>query len=131
MIITNGELSNREIMNYTARDTRRINMTFGVSYDDDIQKVRGILEKIVKDDKRILKDPETLIVVGNLGESSVDFFVRPWCKTDDYWDIKFDLLEKVELRKQEVKDVLEEIYSLNTSIKKFKTYQKNVEESVD
>jgi small conductance mechanosensitive channel len=53
------------------------------------------LEKIVKADKRILKDPATQIVVGNLGDSSVDFFVRPWCKTEDYWDIKFDMLEKV------------------------------------
>lgn len=97
VIIPNGELSNKEIMNYSARDTRRINMTFGVSYDDDIQKVRGILERVVKADKRILKDPATQIVVGNLGESSVDFFVRPWCKTEDYWDIKFDMLEKVKI----------------------------------
>lgn len=97
VIIPNGELSNKEIMNYTARNTRRINMTFGVSYNDDIQKVRGILEKIVKADKRILKDPATQIVVGNLGESSVDFFVRPWCKTEDYWDIRFDLTEKVKI----------------------------------
>jgi small conductance mechanosensitive channel len=97
VIIPNGNLSNKEITNYTAKKTRRLDLVFGVSYDDDLQKVRGILEKIVKADKRIVKDPKPLIVVGELGESSVNFFVRSWCKTEDYWDIKFDLLEKVKL----------------------------------
>lgn len=97
VIIPNGDLSNKEITNYTARETRRIDMTFGVSYDSDIVKVRGILDKLIRADKRIFKDPEPMIVVGNLGESSVDFYVRPWCKTDDYWDIKFDFIEKVKM----------------------------------
>ncbi len=95
IIIPNGDLSNKEITNYTAKKTRRIDMVFGVSYDDDLAKVRGILEKIIKEDKRILKDPEPMVVVGELADSSVNFFVRPWCKTDDYWDIKFDFIEKV------------------------------------
>ena len=95
IIIPNGDLSNKEITNYTAKKTRRIDMVFGVSYDDDLAKVRGILEKIIKEDKRILKDPEPMVVVGELADSSVNFFVRPWCKTEDYWDIKFDFIEKV------------------------------------
>ncbi len=95
IIIPNGDLSNKEITNYTAKKTRRIDMVFGVSYDDDLVKVRGILEKIIKEDKRILKDPKPLVVVGELADSSVNFFVRPWCNTDDYWDIKFDFIEKV------------------------------------
>ncbi len=95
IIIPNGDLSNKEITNYTAKKTRRIDMTFGVSYNTDLNKVRKILERIIKEDRRILKDPEPMIVVGELADSSVNFFVRPWCETDDYWDIKFDFIEKV------------------------------------
>lgn len=97
VIIPNGNLSNSEVTNYTAKKTRRLDLVFGVGYDDDIKKVREILMKIVKADKRILKDPAPFVAMGELADNSVNFYVRPWCKTDEYWSIKYDLLEKVKL----------------------------------
>ena len=97
VVIPNGALSNGSMVNYTKEKTRRVDMVFGIGYDDDIKKAKTVLETIVKSDKRILKDPIHQIVVGNLGESSVDFKVRVWTKTEDYWDVYFDMQETVKL----------------------------------
>ncbi len=97
IIIPNGILSNGSITNFTKEKTRRVDMVFGIGYDDDIKKAKTVLEKIVKSDKRVLKDPGYQVVVANLGESSVDFKVRVWTKTEDYWGVYFDMQETVKL----------------------------------
>jgi small conductance mechanosensitive channel len=97
VIIPNSQITGGSITNYSAMDTRRIDMVFGIGYGDDIKLARETLERIVKDDPRILKDPAPTIAVSELGESSVDFVVRPWAKTSDYWGVFFDLTEKVKL----------------------------------
>ncbi|WP_126455979.1 mechanosensitive ion channel family protein [Sulfuriflexus mobilis] len=97
VIVPNGKIYGDTITNFSARDTRRIDMVFGIGYDDDIRKARDILRKLVDDDDRILKDPETLIAVSELAESSINFVVRPWVNSSDYWKVKFDMNENVKL----------------------------------
>lgn len=99
VIIPNGQVAADTITNYTAKDMRRVDMVFGVGYDDDLKLARGVLTRICADHPKVLDDPATNIFVMNLGDSSVDFAVRPWAKTDDYWTVRGDLLEqaKVEL----------------------------------
>jgi len=97
IIVPNGKIYGDTITNYSARDTRRIDMVFGIGYDDDLKKASEILRSIVDSDERILKEPETLIAVSELADSSVNFIVRPWVKSSDYWAVKFDLLENVKL----------------------------------
>lgn len=97
VIVPNGSIISDNIINYSAKPTRRIDMVFGVGYNDDLKKVRKILEKIVKDDERILDEPEPVIAVHTLNESSVDFVCRPWVATADYWAVYWDLMEKVKI----------------------------------
>ena len=97
IIVPNSRITADNITNYSAKDTRRIDLEFGVGYNDDLKRTRNILERIVKDDERILKDPKPEIGILELGESAVNFFVRPWVKATDYWSVKCDLLEKVKL----------------------------------
>ena len=101
IIVPNGKLGNDNIINYSTQKTRRVDITVGVSYDSDLKKVRRILEKIVEADQRILKDPAPQIVVGELADSSVNFFVRVWVNSADYWDVFFDANETVKLRLDE------------------------------
>ena len=95
IIVPNGAIYGGTITNYSARDTRRVDLTFGISYNADIQKAKEVLQDIVQTDPRILREPGTTIAVGNLGESSVDLVVRPWVASVDYWDVLFDLNERV------------------------------------
>ena len=95
--IPNGSLSNGNITNYSQEPIRRVDMTFGISYGDDIKKAKDILTRLVNADTRILKDPAPLIAVSNLGDSSVDFAVKVWCDTAEYWNIYFDMQENVKL----------------------------------
>ena len=97
IIIPNGEIFGGTITNFSKRSTRRVDMVFGIGYDDDIRKAKDILNRILEEDERILKDPAPLVAVAELADSSVNFNVRPWCKTDDYWDVYFDIHEKVKL----------------------------------
>ncbi len=97
IIVPNGAVSSGSITNYTAEPTRRVDLTFGIGYDDDIRKAKSILRKIVEEDERVLEEPAPMIVVSEHGDSSVNLFVRPWCKTEDYWSIYFDMHEKVKL----------------------------------
>jgi len=101
IIIPNGKLGSDNIINYSTQETRRVDMTVGVSYDADLKEVRSILEDIVSKDDRILKDPAHQIVVGELADNSVNFFVRVWVKSTDYWDVYFDANETVKLRLDE------------------------------
>lgn len=95
--IPNGSISNGNITNYSKEPIRRVDMTFGIGYGDDIKKAKDVLIKLVEDDSRILKDPAPLIAVSNLGDSSVDFAVKVWCDTSEYWNVYFDMHEKVKL----------------------------------
>lgn len=97
IVIPNGKLSNDAVTNYTAEATRRLDMSFGIGYSDDIGKAKSIIKKIIEEDKRIHTDPEPLIAVGELADSSVNITVRVWCATGDYWGIHFDIHEKVKL----------------------------------
>jgi len=95
--IPNGSLSNGNITNYSQEPIRRVDMTFGIGYGDDIKKAKDVLAKIVTADSRILKDPAPLIAVSNLGDSSVDFAVKVWCDTAEYWNVYFDMQENVKI----------------------------------
>ncbi len=101
IIIPNAKLGGDNIINYSAQKTRRVDMTVGVSYDADLKEVRNILEDIVSKDERILKDPDHLIAVGELADNSVNFFVRVWVESGDYWNVYFDANETVKLRLDE------------------------------
>ena len=101
IIVPNAKLSGDNIINYSTQETRRVDMVVGVSYDADLKEVRSILTDIVNKDGRILKDPEPLIVVGELADSSVNFFVRVWVNSADYWGVYFDANETVKLRMDE------------------------------
>ncbi|MDL2328141.1 mechanosensitive ion channel [Desulfosarcina sp. OttesenSCG-928-A07] len=95
VIIPNAKLNENNITNWTVKGTRRIDMTFGIGYHDDIDKARSIIAGLMAEDDRILKTPKPLIAVAELGASSVNFAVRPWVKVEEYWDVLFDLTEKV------------------------------------
>lgn len=97
VIIPNGSIYSSNIINYSKRATRRIDMIFSIGYNDDIRLARDVIVAIIKTESRILFEPEPQIVVGELGASSVNFFVRPWVKTEDYWDVRFSLNEKIKI----------------------------------
>lgn len=93
IIVPNGAIYSGNITNYSARDTRRVDLVFGIGYDDDLKKAKEILEEMVRSDERILKEPAAQVAVAELGDSSVNFVVRPWVASSDYWGLKFDLTE--------------------------------------
>jgi small conductance mechanosensitive channel len=97
IIVPNSNITGGNITNYSAKDTRRVDMVFGIGYDDDIKKAKDILVKLLKEDDRILKDPEPLVAVSELADSSVNFVVRPWVNSADFWGVKFDYTEAVKL----------------------------------
>ena len=97
IIIPNGGLSSGSITNFSVESTRRVDMTFGIGYSDDIKKAKEVLNSIVNSDERVIKDPEPLIVVSELADSSVNFAVKTWVKAEDYWGLYFDMQEKVKL----------------------------------
>ncbi|BAO44620.1 small conductance mechanosensitive channel [Thiolapillus brandeum] len=101
IIVPNAKLGNDNIINYSTQKTRRVDLVVGVSYDADIKETRDILQDIVNSDERVLKDPEPLIVVGELADSSVNFFVRVWVESADYWGVFFDANETIKLRLDE------------------------------
>jgi small conductance mechanosensitive channel len=94
IIIPNGQISADTITNYSANDTRRVDLVFGVAYDDDLKAAREVLTRICAEHPMILAEPATKIFVLNLGDSSVDFAVRPWVNKDDYWTVYGDLMEQ-------------------------------------
>lgn len=97
IIIPNGQIMGGAITNFSARDTRRVDMVFGIGYGDDLKKAKDILCRLMEEDDRILKDPEYTVAVSELADSSVNFIVRPWVKSGDYWAVMFDTTEKVKL----------------------------------
>lgn len=97
VIIPNGAIYSGNIVNYSSRKTRRIDMTFLVSYGDDLRLAKDIILQIVNSDQRVLKDPAPQVAVGELAPSGVSFVVRPWTNSENYWDLRFDLNEKIKL----------------------------------
>ena len=98
IIVPNGQIMDSIITNYSAKDTRRIDMVVGVSYDDDLDKVRATIDELIAADERILSDPAPTVAVSELADSSVNFVVRPWVNTADYWGVMFDLTEAIKKR---------------------------------
>ena len=99
IIVPNSLMYGSAITNYSAKDTRRVDMVIGVGYDDDLKVAANVLKKICDDHPKILGEPATKIFINNLGDSAVDFVVRPWVKSEDYWGVLADVLEtaKVDL----------------------------------
>ena len=97
IIIPNASLSNGNIVNYTTEGTRRVDLVIGVSYDADIKKTKEVLLNVLTSHPKVLKDPAPGVTVSELADSSVNFAVRPWCNTEHYWDVYFEVTESVKL----------------------------------
>jgi small conductance mechanosensitive channel len=98
IIVPNSKMTGDNIVNYSTKGTRRVDMVFGIGYEDDIDKARNIITEILSQDERILKDPPTNIAVSELADSSVNFIARPWVNAADYWNVYFETTEKVKKR---------------------------------
>jgi small conductance mechanosensitive channel len=97
LVVPNNSIWKNVIKNVTAQETRRIDMTFGIGYSDDIPKAEHILKEIIETHESVLEDPEPMVRLHELGDSSVNFVVRPWVKTDDYWPVYWDITRAVKL----------------------------------
>ncbi|MCB2099890.1 MAG: mechanosensitive ion channel [Rhodobacterales bacterium] len=95
IIVPNSQLWGASIKNFSANPTRRVDFVFGIGYGDDIDKAMAVIRQVAEADARVHKDPEPFIVVGNLGDSSVDLTTRLWCNAGDYWGVKFDVTKAV------------------------------------
>lgn len=98
ILVPNGNLANGSIVNYSAKELRRVDLTFGVGYEQDVLKVKRVLSNIVDAHDLILKDPEPFIALSAHGDSAVNFVVRAWVNNKDYWKVYFDLLETAKIR---------------------------------
>lgn len=97
IIVPNASVIGGNIVNYSMKSQRRVDHTFGIGYNDDLKLAKETLMQIMLDDDRVLSEPEPFVGVGELGDSSVNFTFRAWVKTEDYWDVHFDTIEKVKL----------------------------------
>ena len=95
IIVPNAQIYGGIITNFSAREQRRIDLVIGIGYEDDIRTAKQILKEILQAEERVLKEPTPVILVSELGESSVDLAVRPWVNSADYWDVRSDLLETI------------------------------------
>ncbi len=98
IVIPNSTITASTVVNFTAMETRRLDLKYMVSYSDDLSHVKEVLSKLCQEDERILDTPEVQIVIGEHGESGIYVLIRLWCKTDDYWPIYFSMQEKVKLK---------------------------------
>jgi small conductance mechanosensitive channel len=98
IIIPNAQITAGTITNYSARDTRRLDLVFGVSYGDDLDKVKRVIREVLAEESRLLSEPEATVGLLSLGDSSVDFAVRPWVNSSDYWPVYFELQEAMKKR---------------------------------
>ena len=97
VIVPNAQVTGGNIINYTVNGTRRVDMVVGVSYDDDLQKARQVIEQVLRAEGRLLADPAPVVAVSEMADSSVNFVVRPWVKAADYWGVYFDLTERIKV----------------------------------
>jgi len=104
VVIPNGQLANAAVTNYSAKETRRAVFPVGIGYTSDVKKAREVILRVLAEDERILEDPAPMVVLTNLGDSSLDLSARAWTKTEDYWGFFWDNLEKIkeELDKAEI-----------------------------
>ena len=98
IIVPNSVVFGSTIKNYSANETRRNDMVVGVSYDDDLGRALDVIQQVLAEDNRVLKDPAPVVAVSELADSSVNFVVRPWCNRDDYWGMRFDMTRKFKER---------------------------------
>lgn len=96
-IVPNSQISNSAITNVTANATRRVDLTVGIGYDDDLRKAKEILQEIVSEEGRVITEPAAVIAVSALGDSSVELICRVWVKTEEYWKVYWDMIEKIKL----------------------------------
>lgn len=97
MYIPNGAVTGGKISNYSAKENRRIDLVIGCAYGDDLKAVKAYLEEVVNAHEKVLKDPAPTIAVAELGDSSVNFVVRPWVNNADYWAVRFELIEAIKV----------------------------------
>ncbi len=97
IIIPNSMITGDTITNFSAKDTRRIDLVIGCGYDDDLLAVKRFLEEVLQTEEEILEDPEPIVRVHELGDSSINFDVRPWVPSSEYWEVKCSLMEKIKL----------------------------------
>lgn len=95
VILPNGNLSTSALVNFSTEATRRVDLSFGIGYTDDIDKAKSILMRLLQEDDRVMKDPAPTVTVAQLADSSVNFNVRPWVQAGDYWGVYWDMQEKV------------------------------------
>jgi small conductance mechanosensitive channel len=95
VVLPNAQVTNGNILNYSANDKRRVDLVISVSYDDDLSKVKQFLMSVLLSDSRILRTPDPMVAVSEMADSSVDLVVRSWVKNEDYWSVYFDLTEKI------------------------------------
>lgn len=100
--IPNGKLSNDSLINYSTMPDRRVDLVFGIGYDDDIDQAREVIMKVINSKEEIFKTPEPMVKVGELADSSVNFTIRVWTKSEDYWGVFFDLNEELKKAMDEV-----------------------------
>ena len=97
IMVPNSQIWNGSIVNYSAKDTRRVDLVIGVGYEDDLKVASDVLKKVLADHPKVLEDPAPAVFVSNLGDSSVDFNVRPWVAKADYWGVYSDVLHQAKL----------------------------------
>ncbi len=95
IIIPNSVITSGKIINYTDKEIRRVDLSIGISYSDNIKHAIDSLMEILNNHPKILKDPAPFVGVKGYGDSSIDLTLRPWCKTEDYWDVFFDVNQKI------------------------------------
>jgi small conductance mechanosensitive channel len=95
IIIPNGGLATSALTNFSTEAQRRVDWTFGIGYGDNVEQAKAVIKELCDQDSRILKDPELFIAVSELADSSVNFAVRAWVNADDYWNVYFEMNEKV------------------------------------
>ena len=98
IVVPNSSIWGDVITNVTGSSTRRVDLVFGIGYGDDMDKAQAILEELAGAHPKVLTEPAPIVKVGTLNSSSVDYIVRPWCKTEDYWDVYWDLTRQVKQR---------------------------------
>lgn len=97
IMVPNSTIIGSNITNYSSKPIRRINLIFGIDYNDDLKLAKEILTRIIKEDDRVLKEPAPFVAVNELADNSVNLLFRLWVKTEQYWDVHFEMLEKVKL----------------------------------
>jgi small conductance mechanosensitive channel len=101
IVVPNGQVAGGSILNYTINGTRRVDLVVSVSYDDDLKLARRVIENVLTQDRRILPEPAPIVAVSEMADSSIDFVVRPWVKVADYWNVYWDLTERLKVAIEE------------------------------